>query len=182
MVTNPYQSPAAIEAESATALSTSLSLRRLLSDLVVGMLVGATYGSLGGACVSALRVLIFGTPATVLLRVEQSAMAAVFGAFVGALVGLVIGGALAFVLGLVFRYLRLEKSAGFYWGAVTIGAVAGSLAGFGGGFVMAGRGFADPTAMVWYPIGAVIGGMIGAMAGRQWIRIAAGKRVSPFVL
>jgi hypothetical protein len=183
-VSNPFQSPPPIDAPpaaAATATTTTFSVRRLFADLVAGMLVGTTYGSAGGACVSGLRAALFGNTTTVYVRVEQTVMAAVFGAFVGAIIGLTIGAVLALLLGVVFRLLRMENSVTFYWGGVTISAVAGSLAGFGGGFMMAQRAFSDPLAMVWYPIGAVIGGMIGAMAGRQWIRIVAGQHVSPFV-
>ena len=178
-LSNPYQSPAPVDTPSSPA-ATSLSLRRMVTDLLAGMLVGATYGSAGGACVSGLRMALFGNPASLYARVEQTVMAAVFGAFLGAMIGLLVGAAIALFLGFVFRLLRMENSVTFYWGAVTISAVAGSLAGFGGGFMMAQRGIMDPIAMVWYPIGAVIGGMIGAMAGRQWIRIVAGHHVSPF--
>jgi hypothetical protein len=182
MTTNPYQSPAAIDVEAEPELPTSLSVRRLISDTAAGMLVGATYGSLGGGCISALRVLVFGLPVSAYMRVEQTVMASVFGAFLGALFGALVGAVIGLVMGLLFRLLRLENSVGFYWGGVTMGAVSGSLAGFGGGYLMAQLAFSDPSAMVWYPIGAVVGGMIGAMAGRQWIRIAAGNHVSPFAL
>ncbi len=177
---NPFESPALHRSESSGEPTCGFSLRQWITDGIAGVMVGGTYGSLGGVFVLATRWIAFETWMPSARMLEQSAMLLISGALGGTLIGMAGGTLVSLGLSFVFRTFRLEKTITCYWTTITRAAVVGSLAGFGGGWLLTAGVGDDAMSMVWYPLGAVIGGMIGALAGRQWIRLAIGEEVSPF--
>lgn len=176
---NPYESPACIQSSSRLEAAT-LSVRRLLADGVAGALVGATYASLGVALLTTARMALI-MPDSPFSHVEQLLFAFVAGAFLGASLGTMLGGFLGGLLGGTFRWLRLAGSLPFFWTAVLSASLVGALIGLGGGYLLAVPRTAasgNPMALIGCPLGAVLGGMLGALAGRKWVQIVGGPAMA----
>ena len=141
--------------------------------------VGTTFGSLGTAIFGGLVAGMSQGLAGPWSRLEQLVFFAIAGAVIGVVGGIVVGGSLGFLLGTLFHWSRMRQSLLIYWAGITTGALAGSLAGFGGGMLL-GHQLTGADQLIWSPLGALLGGIFGALAGRKWVAIVAGKEVTPF--
>ncbi|MEM8678104.1 MAG: hypothetical protein AAGF97_02010 [Planctomycetota bacterium] len=161
---NPYESP---PGQMRNAVDPGdEGVWKLRTIIVVGVMVGATYGCAAAAMLAVLRVIgaaLLAIPDQVDL--ETALPLSLASAFVGAFCGGVMGGIVSLTLGWFLRATQAGVATVPIWIVALSAATFGLLLGLGGGLMLAPLSHAPGEDVLWPICGSMIGGLAGLRGG-----------------